>query len=168
MSQSSPSPLQRLRARLPNNGQVQWIGLRPGRDQPMHNVDLALAVPGKGLQGDRYRGSRGVREISLIQAEYLPVISSLSLIEELAPEILRRNVLVSGISLQALIGRRMQIGEVVLEGTGHCHPCSRMETALGPGGYNAMRGHGGITARVLTGGEIRVGDAVVALDQYDD
>ncbi len=134
----------------------------------MQTVDLALAVPGKGLHGDRYRGSGGVREVSLIQAEYLPVIASLTAIQELAPETLRRNVLVSGISLQALIGRRMQIGDAVLEGTGHCHPCSRMETALGPGGYNAMRGHGGITARVLTAGEVRVGDAVIALDQYDD
>ena len=131
----------------------------------MEVVEQAVAVPGKGLEGDRYRGSRGVRELSLIQAEHLPVIASLAALDQLEPHILRRNLVVSGISLQALIGRQLQIGEVVLEGTDHCHPCSRMEAALGPGGYNAMRGHGGITARVLTGGEIRVGDAVIALDQ---
>ena len=72
----------------------------------------------------------------------------------------RRNIVVSGINLLALAKRRFRIGEVVLETTGPCEPCSRMEENLGPGGYNAMRGHGGITARVAKGGTISVGDAV--------
>jgi MOSC domain-containing protein YiiM len=76
------------------------------------------------------------------------------------PGLLRRNLVVSGINLLALQRAQFRIGSVVLEGTGPCHPCSRMEAALGPGGYNAMRGHGGITAKVITPGEIKVGDAV--------
>jgi MOSC domain-containing protein YiiM len=76
---------------------------------------------------------------------------------------LRRNLVVSGVNLLALKGRRFLVGEAMLEGTGPCHPCSRMEEALGPGGLNAMRGHGGLNARVLQGGLIRLGAAVWVL-----
>ena len=93
---------------------------------------------------------------------YLPVIAALSGHGSVAPALLRRNVVVSGIPLVALKGRRFRIGQALFEGTGDCDPCSRMEAALGPGGYNAMRGHGGMTARVLCGGTLRVGDAVIA------
>jgi MOSC domain-containing protein YiiM len=81
-----------------------------------------------------------------------------------APDLLRRNIAVAGINVLALKDRKFQIGDVLLEGSGPCEPCSRMEENLGPGGYNAMRGHGGITARVLEGGTIRVGDAVRVLE----
>jgi len=75
---------------------------------------------------------------------------------------LRRNLVVSGINLIALKNARLQVGEAVLELVGPCQPCSRMEDTIGPGGYAAMRGHGGMTARVLVGGTMRVGDRVQA------
>ena len=80
------------------------------------------------------------------------------------PAALRRNVVVSGIPLVALKGRRFRIGGVLLEGTDDCDPCSRMEAALGPGGFNAMRGHGGLCARILDGGAIALGDTVISLN----
>ncbi len=89
---------------------------------------------------------------------YLPVIASILGLESVDPELLRRNICVSGINLLSLKDKHFQIGEVILEYTGLCHPCSFMETTFGPGGYNAVRGHGGITARVLRSGIIRMGD----------
>ena len=73
---------------------------------------------------------------------------------------LRRNFVTTGVNLVALKGRRFRVGAALLEYSGDCAPCSRMEIALGPGGYNAVRGHGGITARIIEGGEVRVGDSV--------
>jgi MOSC domain-containing protein YiiM len=113
-----------------------------------------------GLHGDRYAGRDGVRHATLIQAEHLGVIASCVGREQVAPELLRRNIVVRGINLLALKGKLVCIGAVTFEITGACHPCSRMEQLLGPGGYNAVRGHGGMTARVLTSGIIAVADAV--------
>ena len=157
------SELARLMATLPQVGQVEWIGLRPARDVAMTEVEQAEAVTGRGLRGDRYASGSGKRGITLIQAEHLPVIAALAGREHVAPDTLRRNLVVSGIPLVALKGRRFRVGGLVLEGTESCDPCSRMEDALGPGGYNAMRGHGGLCARIVEGGIVRVGDAVEAL-----
>jgi len=148
---------------LPRAGRVEWIGLRPARGAAMREVDSAEAAVGAGLSGDRYKGGSGKRDVTLIQAEHLPAIAALAGHDAVAPATLRRNLVVSGIPLVALKGRRFRIGEVVLEGTAPCDPCSRMEEALGPGGFNAMRGHGGLCARIVSGGTMRLGDAVEAL-----
>lgn len=161
----SDSMLGKLMSQLPRSGRVEWIGLRPARAAPMVAVPDAVAVAGKGLRGDRYAGSNGKRGVTLIQFEHLGVVAALSGHENIAPALLRRNVVVSGLPLVALKGRRFRIGEVLLEGTDECDPCSQMETALGPGGYNAMRGHGGLCARILEGGLLRIGDALVAVTE---
>ncbi len=143
--------------------------LRPERRTQPVRVDATLALPGRGLAGDHRseRTSNSARQVTLIQAEHLPVIGALvtgvPCGGEAAPERLRRNLVVSGINLLALKERRFRIGGAVFEGAGPCHPCSRMEEALGPGGYNAVRGHGGLLARVLEEGEIRVGDELEPL-----
>jgi MOSC domain-containing protein YiiM len=138
----------RLKALSGASGEVGATGIQP-------------AAPG-GLPGLM----PGKRQVTLIQAEHLPVIAALAGLEGVTPEQLRRNIVVSGLPLLALKDRRFKIGSdsggwVLLEGTGECHPCSRMEEAFGPGGYNAVRGHGGITARVLEGGLIEVGGVLV-------
>jgi MOSC domain-containing protein YiiM len=146
---------------IPQTGRVEWIGVRPVRRLEPVVVDAVEADPKTGLTGDHYTGgANGKRQVTLIQAEHLTAVAAMLELGELDPARVRRNIVVRGINLLALHNRTFRMGEVLLEGTGYCHPCSRMEENLGPGGYNAMRGHGGITARVLKSGTIYTGDAV--------
>lgn len=152
---------------FPRPGRVEWIGIRPERRSPMTVVDAVEVTRKKGLVGDHYSGQSGNRHVTLIQAEHLPVVAALAGRDSLDPGVLRRNIVVSGLNLLALKDQQIQIGDVRLQIMGQCHPCSKMETALGPGGYNAMRGHGGMTARVLADGTIRQHDAVTVIDPVD-
>ncbi len=90
-------------------------------------------------------------------------IASLLHLDECQPELSRRNIDVKCINLLALKGKQFQIGSSILEYTGLCHPCSRMEEIFDEGGYNAVRGHGGITAKVIQNGTISLNDSVAAL-----
>lgn len=146
-------------------GRLTWIGLRPERRAAVQPVAEALLEPGRGLVGDRWRGATtGARQVTLIASEHLAAIAAFLGREAVPPEVLRRNLVIRGMNLLALKGRRFRLGAALLECSGECHPCSRMEEVLGPGGYNAMRGHGGITARVIEGGAIRLEDALTRVD----
>jgi MOSC domain-containing protein YiiM len=151
--------LARLLATHAGAGRVTWIGLRPVRLADLIVVTEA-EVTEEGLEGDHARAGR--RALTLIQAEHLPVIAALSRREDVAPDLLRRNIVVEGINLTALRHARLIIGEAEIQISGPCPPCSRMEKALGRGGYNAMRGHGGWYAEVIRPGRVRVGDEIVA------
>ena len=143
-------------------GTIAWIGLRPQKKAALQSVSNAEVVEGKGLIGDHYQGTSGNRDVTLIQAEHLEAVGKI-LGKEVNPDLTRRNIVVSGVNLIALVDKTFRLGDdVILETTGFCHPCSRMEENLGYGGYNAMRGHGGITATVIRGGNIKVGDRVEA------
>jgi MOSC domain-containing protein YiiM len=159
MNQSSP--LQVLLNTLPQTGRVEWIGVRPSRDEIMTVLEEVRVNRGTGLEGDRFSGrAESPRQVTLIQQEHLPVIAACLGREPIDPVLLRRNIVVSGINLLALKDKQFRIGDALLEFTGPCHPCSKMERLLGVGGYNAMRGHGGITARVLEEGLVRLADRV--------
>jgi MOSC domain-containing protein YiiM len=172
MNPFSRGDLRSLTAEFPHAGRLEAIFLRPARRVPVRSVPEAEALAGRGLRDDRSAlavpapGGGGKRQVTLLQAEHLAVVAALAVRPGLQAGELRRNLLVSGINLlacrslfkdQAIV---LRIGAVLLEITGPCEPCSRMNEVLGPGGYNLMRGHGGVTARVLKGGLLRVGDAV--------
>jgi len=160
LAPNSSKTLTQLFETLPQIGRVEWIGVRPARRQAMRVIDQVNAETEHGLVGDRYAGSSGKRQVTLIQFEHLPVIASMLNRQTIDIELLRRNIAVSGINLLALKGKRFKIGDAILEYTGLCHPCSFMEKTFGQGGYNAVRGHGGITARVMQSGVIKLQDRV--------
>jgi len=149
-------------AHVPQTGRVAWIGRAPASHAPLEVVQRVRLEQGTGLAGEHHaqRGG-GERQVTLIQAEHLAAASSV-LGRAVEPGDVRRNLGVEGLNLLSLKGRRFRVGDALLEHTGPCAPCMRMEQNLGEGGYQAMRGHGGICARVLEGGDVGLGDAVTA------
>lgn len=146
---------------LPQVGQVVWISIRPERGGEVKSLEEVEVIENKGLAGDHYQGKPdSKRHVTLIQAEHIEAVASMLGKIEINPALMRRNIVIKGINLLALQGKQFQIGEAILETTGLCYPCSRMEANLGEGGYNAMRGHGGITTRIIKGGKIKIGDEV--------
>lgn len=157
---------------FPQPGTVEWIGVRPQREGRPVAVREVRAIDNTGLAGDHYGGGAGgKRHVTLIQHEHLAVVARLLALRDnlstpvpVDPALVRRNIVVSGLNLVALKGRRFRIGNALLEYTEPCQPCSAMEQTLGRGGLNAMRGHGGICARIIEGGLIRLGDTLEPLD----
>jgi MOSC domain-containing protein YiiM len=155
-----------LFGQFPHPGTVEWIGVRTERMARLVSVREVRAMKDVGLQGDHYAGgASGKRHVTLIQHEHLLVVARLLALRDrietpvpIDPALVRRNIVVSGINLLALKNRQFRLGETLLEFTGPCQPCSAMEELLGRGGWNAMRGHGGICARIVEPGWIRVGD----------
>ena len=158
------SPLHELLAAVPQQGCVRWIGVRPASRAEMIELEAVEARREAGLTGDHSRpGPRNARQVTLIQWEHLAVISALMgrpAEQPISAPKLRRNIAISGINLFSLKGRRFHLGQAILETTGWCQPCAKLEERLGLGTFQAMRGHGGITARVLQGGIIRLNDAL--------
>jgi MOSC domain-containing protein YiiM len=152
-----------LRAAVPGTGRITWIGVARAKRSPIESLREVRVEPGRGIVEDHHAGAGGKREVTLIQTEHFPVIAALVGRERVEPELLRRNLSITGINVYALRERRFRVGTAVLEGAGTCPPCTRIEENLGPGGFQAARGHAGICARVVEGGVLRVGDEVVDL-----
>lgn len=150
-----------LTSRNAQSGLVQWMGVRPKRRQPMKATD-AIQILKTGIEGDHYQ-SGGKRSITLIQYEHLFAIASYLKLPSVSPADLRRNIVISSMNLLGLRNCQFKIGDAILEGTGLCAPCSRMEEIFGEGGYSAVRGHGGITAKILQPGNIHIGDKLLPL-----
>jgi len=153
-----------LKKHFPYKGKVEWIGVRSFQGSDVEQKSFINALTDHGLDGDK-AGQRpgGKRQVTLIQAEYIDVIRSLMPEANLNLTDLRRNIAISGINLNALKDCTIQVGQAKLEITGFCHPCGKLEAQLGQGVFNALRGHGGLTAKVTDGGLIQVGDEIQVL-----
>jgi hypothetical protein len=132
--------------------------------EPMVGHAEVEVRPGLGIVGDRYALGRGYwsdprwpdQELTLVEAEVAEALG----VDAAA---LRRNVVTRGGSLNALIGVRFRIGAVLLEGVRPCDPCRYLERFTRPGLARALAGRGGLRARVLTAGRLRVGDAIITI-----
>jgi MOSC domain-containing protein YiiM len=144
------------------------IFIAPRARQPLAAVREVRAVPGVGLEGDRYGLRRGsmsrwpgpARQVSLIEQEAIDLLLAEHSID-LDDGRSRRNLVTRGIALADLIKRRFRIGDVLLRGAGPCLPCRHLERLTQPGVFEALKGRGGLRAEVLEEGTLRVGDPIV-------
>jgi len=143
-------------------GRIEWIGRASAPRAAIEALTEAELLSGLGLDGDHHARSApgGARQVTLIQSEHLREAAAL-LQRPVSPDLCRRNLVIAGLDLLALRGRRLRAGAALLEVSGDCNPCRRMEENLGRGGFAALRGRGGVTARVLEPGRVRLGDSVL-------
>jgi hypothetical protein len=152
-----------------NVGTVELIALAAEAEDPMREVSTAEAVEGRGLLGDRYERGAGTfsnplgrgYDLTLVEAEALEELSAKGI--ELAPIEARRNIVVRGIALDDLIGRRYRVGEVECFGQRRCEPCAHLERLTRPGVLRGLVHRGGLRADIVSSGSIRTGDSVEAL-----
>ena len=156
-----PNPLNAYLGHL-GAATIEWIGIRPRRREPLVAVSGAEAVAEMGLRGDHRMGKTpgSGRQVTLISREFVTQIEQHLGKSGLDPALLRRNIVVSGINLNALRRQQFWLGGALFEATQLCHPCARMEAELGPGGVVAMMGYGGLCAKVLQTGQIAIGDSL--------
>ena len=135
-------------------GKVVSLQVNVGHRKPLESRERVKVVTG-GLEGDRHRNARGLRQILLMEKEILDSLS-------LSPGIIRENVTIEGLAIHGLQpGEFVRLGdEVVLEVTGLCEPCSRMDE-IRPGLQETLDGRRGVLTRVVEGGEVGLGDGVV-------
>lgn len=159
--QKRPNPLDRFAQDIPP-GTLAWIGLRTARRSAMTEPSDTMAIVERGLAGDhRIDKTPGSgRQVTIISAEFIAQTAHFLGRDDISPSLLRRNLVISGINLHALRHQQFTIGDALFEAGALCHPCSRMEEALGKGGVAAMLGHGGLCCRILRSGRITVGDTV--------
>jgi hypothetical protein len=145
-------------------GTVVGILVASQAEAPLRRVDSVTALPGRGLEGDRYAEGRGTfsapgrgYEVTLVEADVLDAV-------ELSWEDARRNIVTTGISLNALVGHRFRVGSVTCVGRRLAEPCSHLEKLARPGLLRPLVHRGGLRADILTDGTITIGDDVTVAD----
>ncbi|MBI2383104.1 MAG: MOSC domain-containing protein [Gammaproteobacteria bacterium] len=144
-------------------GQVQHIFIAPHRGEPMVSLAEVEALADCGLRGDRYADPANRKspqdQITLIEIEHIRAFSAASGLPLAAYEP-RRNLVTSGVRLNDLCGRRFRVGAVELEGLELCEPCATFARRTHAQVARFFVHRGGLRARIVRGGLIRVGDAI--------
>lgn len=150
-------------------GKVNAIFIAPAASVPLESVTTAELVAGSGIKGDRYFSGVGTfskklkdqpdRELTLIEAEEIDGFNE-SAGTAFDYGAFRRNVVVSGVPLNELVGKTFKVGEITAEGIRLCEPCKYLGGCLVPEVETKMAGRAGLRARIVSGGSIRVGDPI--------
>lgn len=153
------------------NGTVESIHIAPAAKAAMKSVQHIEAIPGVGLDGDRYALKLGTFykpepdfELTLIEVEAIEAIQREYQVTLSAGDA-RRNVVTRGVALNHLVGREFTIGGVKIRGIRLCEPCSHLQALTELPVIKALRHRGGLRAQILTAGTIRVGDVVVEANE---
>ncbi len=135
-------------------------GREPG-DRPGVEVPAVECVAGRGIRGDRffdfkddYKG-----QITFFEEEVFEALCRELTVEDKPPSAVRRNVITRGQDLNELIGTTFEIQGISFAGVEECRPCAWMDLAVAPGALEFLRGHGGLRAKILSDGELRVAPA---------
>jgi len=147
-------------------GRVEAIFVAGDAKAPMTSVDDVRAVPGRGLEGDRYFERRGSwsdqegpqREVTLVEAEALEALAADGIDVSLGDS--RRNIVTRGVPLNHLVDRDFTVGDVTLRGMKLCEPCAHLERVSGKPIRAPLVHRGGLNAQIVAEGIVRVGDAV--------
>lgn len=159
-------PAERPYGADPGTGSVAALLLAPAAEQPLRAVEEVLALAGRGLEGDRYAEGRGTfggpgsgrgYQLTLVEGEVLDEL-------DLPWADARRNVVTRGVSLNPLVGRRFRVGAVECVGRRLAEPCAHLERLARPGLLRPLVHRAGLRADIVSGGPLRVGDEVAALD----
>ena len=157
-------------------GSVLSIHIAREASAPTESLAEVRAVPGRGLEGDRYfhgrgtysaRASAGGREVTLIESETVEALfggivnaDGQTLGIKLAPGDARRNIVTVGVPLSHLVDREFWVGKVLMRGTRLCEPCRHLEGLTQRGVMGGLVHRGGLRARILNEGTIRAGDVI--------
>ncbi|MGR6962878.1 MOSC domain-containing protein [Geodermatophilus sp. URMC 61] len=169
---ASLDPVLHRRPTAPDlRGTVAGLAVAPAAEAPMRLLEVAHARAGRGLDGDRYAAGAGTfspragrrpgYDLTLIAAEVLDELAAAGQVLDFAGT--RRNVLTRGLDVDALVGRRFRIGEVLCDGRRPCEPCVHLDRLSGPGILRPLIHRGGLRADVLTDGEIRLGAPILSV-----
>ena len=143
------------------NGKLEWIGVRPVDRHSIVVLSSVKALANYGLEGDKSSCKQGgKRQVTITCVENIAYLQVYTTRSELGPSDFRRNLLVSGLNLNNLKDKKFYIGDVLFKGTGDCTPCKKMNKVFDKGTFRSMNGKGGITATILIGGTISLGDKV--------